>query len=117
MPLVGQKTRLFPNAGELLWYPSVQRSKRFTLGHTRGIFASSRRLILESYIVKIRKQKKRIAARRRILGLEQLERREVLAGNVAASLRGGNLFLNGDNLANDISITHIAPNSVTITGN
>ncbi|MGI8980410.1 MAG: tandem-95 repeat protein, partial [Pirellulaceae bacterium] len=67
--------------------------------------------------MKIRKQKKRIAARRRILGLEQLERREVLAGNVAATIRGGNLFLSGDNLANDISITRTAPNSVTIAGN
>ena len=67
--------------------------------------------------MKIRQQKRRIAARRRILGLEQLERREVLAGNVAASLRGGDLFLNGDNLANDISITRIGPNSVTIAGN
>jgi len=34
--------------------------------------------------VKSRKQKRRIAARRRILFLERLESREVLAGNVSA---------------------------------
>jgi len=55
-------------------------------------------------IANSRKQKKRIASRRRVLGLEQLERREVLAGNVTASIRGGDLFVTGDNQGNDITI-------------
>jgi VCBS repeat-containing protein len=69
------------------------------------------------HIVKSRQQKKRIVARRRFLGLESLERREVLAGNVSAVIQGGDLFVNGDSLGNDITITRSGPSSVTITGN
>ena len=64
-----------------------------------------------------RNKKKRTATRRRILGLEQLERREVLAGNVAAAIRGGDLFVTGDNLGNDITITRSGASGITITGN
>src|SRR5436190_8856761 len=68
-------------------------------------------------IVNSRKQKKRIAARRRILFLERLESREVLTGNVTAAIRGGDLFVNGDSQGNDITITRSGPSSLTITGN
>ncbi|MFN0017563.1 MAG: tandem-95 repeat protein [Pirellulaceae bacterium] len=64
-----------------------------------------------------RQQKKRIAARRRILGLEHLERREVLAGNVTAALQGGNLFINGDNLGNDITVSRNGFNNIIVRGN
>jgi xanthine dehydrogenase YagS FAD-binding subunit len=68
-------------------------------------------------IVNSRKQKKRIASRRRVLGLEQLERREVLAGNVTASIRGGDLFVTGDNQGNDITIMRSGGSGITIVGN
>src|SRR5882672_7896693 len=66
---------------------------------------------------KQKNRKKRITSRRRILGLEQLERREVLAGNVAAVVRGGDLVVTGDNLGNDITITRSGASGITITGN
>src|SRR5437764_219438 len=54
--------------------------------------------------------------RRRFLAVERLERREVLAGNVAVVIRGGNLFINGDGASNEISISRSGPSSITITG-
>jgi VCBS repeat-containing protein len=54
--------------------------------------------------------------RRRFLGLEQLEGRALLAGNVTASITGGNLVISGDSAANEITITRSGANSVTITG-
>src|SRR5438093_9588622 len=51
----------------------------------------------------------------RRLGLELLESRRVLAGNVHAFVSGGNLHLDGDSQANEILIEQSAPKSFTIT--
>src|SRR5262245_20006272 len=51
----------------------------------------------------------------RKLGLERLESREVLAGNVHAFVSGGNLHIDGDSQANVILIEQSASKSFTIT--
>src|SRR5262245_64453517 len=51
----------------------------------------------------------------RKLGLERLESREVLAGNVHAFVSGGNLHIDGDSQANEILIEQSAPKSFTIS--
>ena len=47
--------------------------------------------------------------------VEHLEDRSVLAGNVLASVAGGNLFLIGDASANQLEITRVGANNVQIT--
>jgi hypothetical protein len=54
--------------------------------------------------------------RRRLLGLEKLERREVLSGDVMAEIRGGTLFIRGDSGDNNIVITGGAPGQVIVAG-
>src|SRR6478672_3540488 len=51
----------------------------------------------------------------RRLGLELLESRRVLAGNVHAFVSGGNLHIEGDRQSNEILIEQSAPKSFTIT--
>src|SRR2546423_969557 len=51
----------------------------------------------------------------RRLGLELLETRRVLAGNVHAFVSSGNLHLEGDSQANAILIEQSAPRSFTIS--
>jgi VCBS repeat-containing protein len=57
----------------------------------------------------------RVVQRKRQLGLERLESRIVLAGNVSATVRGGNLQVTGDTLGNEITIEQPALNRFTIT--
>ena len=57
---------------------------------------------------------KKAALRRRRLFLERLENRDLLAGNVSASVRGGDLVLRGDGAANQILLERTG-NEVTIT--
>jgi VCBS repeat-containing protein len=47
--------------------------------------------------------------------VEHLEDRSVLAGNVLASVAGGNLFLIGDASANQLEVTRLGANNVQIT--
>src|SRR3954466_13451126 len=48
---------------------------------------------------------------------ESLENRQMMAGDVMASVHAGTLFIKGDNLSNGITITAGAiPNQVIITG-
>ncbi|HEY2416044.1 MAG TPA: hypothetical protein VGI40_27630, partial [Pirellulaceae bacterium] len=48
---------------------------------------------------------------------ESLENRQMMAGDVVASVHAGTLFIKGDNLSNGITITAGAiPNQVIITG-
>ena len=51
-----------------------------------------------------RSEKTRPAKRRRSLGVEKLERRDLLAGNVAADIRNGSLAIRGDNQGNQILV-------------
>lgn len=57
----------------------------------------------------------RVAQRNRQLRVEPLESRVVLAGNVAAAVRGGTLQLIGDRFNNAITIEQSALNKFTIT--
>jgi hypothetical protein len=59
-------------------------------------------------------RKKRASSRR--LAFEQLERREVLSGNVGAVAYQGTLFLSGDSASNQIKITSSASGKFTIAG-
>lgn len=52
----------------------------------------------------------------RPLFVEGLETRAMLAGNVTASVRGGTLFVTGDNLDNDVVIQQTGPNRFTVVG-
>lgn len=60
-------------------------------------------------------QKKQLGRRKRCF-LERLEPREVMAGNVSASIAGGNVVLSGDPLGNQVTIARNSPTSITITG-
>ena len=57
----------------------------------------------------------RRSPRRRLL-LESLERREVLAGNVTASVVGATLTLKGDGADNSLAIVALGNNRFTVTG-
>lgn len=50
---------------------------------------------------------------RRRLSLEGLESREMMAGNVAAWVSQGTLFITGDNASNRVSVAEIAPGKVS----
>jgi hypothetical protein len=54
------------------------------------------------------------AARR--FALESLENRELMAGDVTATVVGGNLFITGDNAANGLRIGQVAPNQFALIG-
>lgn len=53
---------------------------------------------------------------RRTLRIESLERREVLAGNVAAQLVGSTLTLTGDALANQLMVSSVAGGRFAVIG-
>jgi len=53
---------------------------------------------------------------RRRLGIETLERRLLMAGNVTAQLKGGWLVVTGDDLGNQISIQNPSPGEYSVTG-
>lgn len=53
---------------------------------------------------------------RRNLRLESLERRELLAGNVQASVIGSKLFLTGDNLDNNIAVVALSGGRYAVAG-
>lgn len=53
---------------------------------------------------------------RRTLGFERLERREVLSGDVTATIDGGNLIITGDASNNNIVITRGAAGQVVVAG-
>src|SRR5262245_24041684 len=57
------------------------------------------------------------APRHRTLGMERLESRKVIGGNVQAFVSGGHLPVTGDSADNDITITRNGGQAVTITGN
>jgi len=57
---------------------------------------------------------KRFATRR--LGLESLEDRRVMAGNVIVSVNAGDLFIRGDNNANLISIVQVNTGRYQVSG-
>lgn len=59
----------------------------------------------------IRKNSTAHSSRYRSLIFEFLESRQLLAGNVAAYVSGGDLYVVGDGLANAIAITQVAANS------
>src|SRR5689334_10446014 len=59
-----------------------------------------------------RKKPSRLMQRR--LGMERLESRVVLDGNVHAFVSGGNLHIAGDSAANDIVITQTGNNTYEI---
>lgn len=62
-------------------------------------------------------KKKRSAVRKSLrLGVESLEDRRLLAGNITATFIGGNLVLRGDAADNAVLITQTAANKVSITG-
>jgi VCBS repeat-containing protein len=63
----------------------------------------------------MKKKPNRAAARRRFLGMEALESRSMLTGNVNAFLSGGTLHINGDSDANEIIVEQSAANSFTIS--
>ena len=50
------------------------------------------------------------------LGVESLEDRRLLAGNISATFYGGNLVLRGDAADNAIIVSQPAPNQVTLVG-
>lgn len=58
----------------------------------------------------------RFATRHRRFGFEQLERREVLAGNVTAVIDGGNLVITGDSGNNNIVISRGPLGQVIVAG-
>lgn len=49
-------------------------------------------------------------------GLESLEARDLMAGNVDLTLQNGNLLLTGDNLGNGVQIRQISDNKYAIVG-
>lgn len=51
-----------------------------------------------------RSNRRRLSRECRVPGVQQLEHRTLLAGNVLASLNGGSLILQGDNLANSVDV-------------
>ena len=53
---------------------------------------------------------------RRTLGLERLERRVLLAGDVLVSVTGGDLILKGDVEANQIEVTQMGQGTFKVTG-
>jgi hypothetical protein len=53
---------------------------------------------------------------RRRLSVEMLESRTLLAGNVTASVAGGSLVIDGDDLGNGFQITQNADGTHTVTG-
>src|SRR5262249_14916053 len=53
---------------------------------------------------------------RRTLHVEQLEGRAMLAGNVTASVSGGNLIIRGDNVDNGVVISQTDPGTYLVTG-
>ncbi|MFO0902268.1 MAG: hypothetical protein U0939_04665 [Pirellulales bacterium] len=62
-----------------------------------------------------RKQRNRVPQRRR-LQLESLERREVLAGNVMASVVGTTLMLTGDAQDNNVAVVALGNNRFAVSG-
>ena len=58
----------------------------------------------------------RLSASRRQLGFERLERREVLSGNVTATIQDGNLIITGDAANNNIVISGGAVGEVVVSG-
>ena len=52
----------------------------------------------------------------RKLGLENLERRELMAGDVGVYVSGGSLYVNGDNASNGLNITQVAPGTFDVAG-
>src|SRR5919109_2159853 len=54
--------------------------------------------------------------RHRRLGVELLEDRAMLAGNVLASLAGGTFTITGDNFANQISVQQLSATEIRIEG-
>jgi VCBS repeat-containing protein len=68
-----------------------------------------------SFLDRTRRTTKSVSQRRRtFLGIENLEERTVLAGNVTASVTGGYLYLFGDAGDNQISVTRNGSAGVTI---
>jgi hypothetical protein len=59
--------------------------------------------------------------RQRKLNMEQMEAREMMAGDIAASVSGGTLFLNEASgqggLDNSVIVSQIAPGRIRVTGN
>lgn len=53
---------------------------------------------------------------RRVLGVESLESRAMLAGNVSVSLAGGNLLVRGDGQANEIAIVQLSSGQYAVAG-
>jgi hypothetical protein len=54
--------------------------------------------------------------RRSLLGIEQLEDRRLCAGNVTATFSGGDLNINGDRLANCISVESAGAGTIQVRG-
>jgi ribosomal protein L27 len=52
----------------------------------------------------------------RRFGVESLEGRELMAGNVDVTLSNGNLLLTGDNLGNGVQIRQISANKLAVVG-
>lgn len=50
------------------------------------------------------------------LAVERLESRCLMAGNVTVAIREGNLYVDGDNLSNSVSIESAGPNTVQVLG-
>jgi hypothetical protein len=50
------------------------------------------------------------------LGVESLEGREMMAGNVWAAVNGGNLSITGDEASNGVEITQVGPTSFRVSG-
>ncbi len=66
-----------------------------------------------------RSQKSRKVSRpstSRRFGVESLEGRELMAGNVDVTLSNGNLLLTGDNLGNGVQIRQISANKLAVVG-
>ena len=57
------------------------------------------------------------ASRTRALGFENLETRNLMAGNVTATISNGNLKIVGDTAANDITVNFTANGALTVVGN
>jgi len=55
-------------------------------------------------------------SRQRRLFMEALETRNLLAGNVTASVIGGTLFIRGDNAGNGVIVSEVGPNQYSVTG-
>jgi hypothetical protein len=68
-----------------------------------------------SYLNRKRRQVSQKYARRSFLGVEGLEQRTVLAGNIVAAVGGGHLRLFGDAADNQIEVTRTGTSSVVIT--